>query len=201
MARLSEEEIQRIRSYRADIAAAVEVLRGGGVILYPTDTIWGIGCDAANSEAVKRVYAIKRRTDAKALITLVDTTQKVAFYASQVSDVAWDLMDMAEKPTTLILDGARNLAPELIATDGSVGIRVTRELFSRELCNRFRGAIVSTSANLSGEAAPRRFCEISSEILSAVDYVCTSRRDENRPCTASSVIKLDRSGVCTIIRP
>lgn len=201
MARLSEEEIQRIRSYRADIAAAVEVLRGGGVILYPTDTIWGIGCDAANSEAVKRVYAIKRRTDAKALITLVDTTQKVAFYASQVSDVAWDLMDMAEKPTTLILDGARNLAPELIAADGSVGIRVTRELFSRELCNRFRGAIVSTSANLSGEAAPRRFCEISPEILSAVDYVCTSRRDENRPCTASSVIKLDRSGVCTIIRP
>lgn len=201
MARLSEEEIQRIRSYRADIAAAVEVLRGGGVILYPTDTIWGIGCDAANSEAVKRVYAIKRRTDAKALITLVDTTQKVAFYASQVPDVAWDLMDMAEKPTTLILDGARNLAPELIAADGSVGIRVTRELFSRELCNRFRGAIVSTSANLSGEAAPRRFCEISPEILSAGDYVCTSRRDENRPCTASSVIKLDRSGVCTIIRP
>ena len=201
MTRLTEEEIRSIRSYRPDIATAVDVLRKGGVILYPTDTIWGLGCDAANSEAVKRIYAIKRRMDSKALITMVDTTQKVSFYVSQVPDVAWDLMDMTDKPTTLILDGARNLAPELIAPDGSVGIRVTKELFSRELCNRFRGAIVSTSANISGEAAPRRFNEISQTILSAADYVCISRRDETELHAASSVIKLDRNSICTVIRP
>lgn len=200
MTRLTDEEIQRVRSYRPDISKAVEVLRKGGIILYPTDTIWGIGCDAANPEAVKRVYAIKQRTDSKALITLVDSTQKVAFYASQIPDVAWDLIEMAEKPTTLILDGARNLASELIAPDGSVGIRVTKELFSRELCCRFRGAIVSTSANISGETAPRFFSDITPEIQAAVDYVCTSRRDEKSPCSASSIVKLDSSGICTIIR-
>lgn len=201
MPRLTAQEIERIRIYRPDIAEAVRIMREGGTILYPTDTIWGLGCDAANSDAVKRIYAIKKRTESKALIALVDSTRKVAAYATGVPDVAWDLMEMADKPTTLILDGARNLAPELIAPDGSIGIRVTEELFSRELCRQFNKAIVSTSANISGCAAPRCFAEIPQEIRAAVDYVCISRQEERTARAASSIIKISNSGVISIIRP
>ena len=126
-----------------EIKKACEVLQKGGVILYPTDTVWGIGCDATNEEAVRRVYEIKKRADSKAMLVLVDTPVKVDFYVKDVPVVAWDLIEMATRPLTIIYDGARNLAPNLIAEDGSVGIRVTNEEFSRQLCFRFRKAIVS----------------------------------------------------------
>lgn len=183
-----------------DIKKAIEVMRQGGVILYPTDTVWGIGCDANNAEAVAKVYALKRRDDSKALICLVDSDNRLQRYVRNVPDVAWQLIEAVEKPTTLILDGAVNLAPNLIAEDGSIGIRVTKEAFSRELCYRFQKAIVSTSANVSGEPAAQNYCDISQEILDGVDYVCQSRRQEHKPHTPSSIIKLAADGEVTIIR-
>ena len=173
-----------------DIRNAVEVMRRGGVILYPTDTVWGIGCDATKEEAVKKVYQIKQRDDSKALICLVDSDARLQRYVRNVPDVAWQLIDCMVKPTTLILDGAVNLAPNLIAEDGSIGIRITQEPFSKELCFRFQKAIVSTSANISGQPAAQNFCDIDPQLLEAVDYVCWSRRQEHQPHTPSSIIKL-----------
>ena len=185
---------------KEDIRRALDVLNKGGVILYPTDTIWGIGCDATNEEAVSRVYAIKRRTDAKALITLVDSEAKIQGYVREIPDVAWQLIDCSTRPLTIIYDGARHLAPNLLAEDGSVAIRLTREAFSRELCLRFHRPIVSTSANLSGEPSPATFDDISEDIKQAVDYVCTSRRDDRPPARPSSIIKLAANGEVKIIR-
>ena len=183
-----------------DIKRAVEVMRQGGVILYQTDTVWGIGCDATNAEAVKKVYAIKQRDDSKALICLVDSDARLQRYVRDVPDVAWQLIDCCDRPTTLILDGAVNLAPNLIAADGSIGIRITNEPFSKELCFRFQKAIVSTSANISGEPAAQNYRDIDPRIIEAVDYVCWSRRQEHQPHTPSSIIKLGRGGEVTIIR-
>lgn len=185
---------------KEDIRRALDVLNKGGVILYPTDTIWGIGCDATNEEAVSRVYAIKHRTDAKALITLVDSEAKIQGYVREIPDVAWQLIDCSTRPLTIIYDGARHLAPNLLAEDGSVAIRLTREAFSRELCLRFHRPIVSTSANLSGEPSPATFDDISEDIKQAVDYVCTSRRDDRTPARPSSIIKLAANGEVKIIR-
>ena len=187
-----------------DIKKAVETMSKGGVILYPTDTVWGIGCDATNAEAVKRVYEIKQRDDSKALICLVDSDARMQRYFRNVPDVAWQLVDSLKegdgKPTTLILDGAINLAENLIAEDGSVGIRITNEPFSKELCFRFQKAIVSTSANISGEPAAQNYCDIDPRIIESVDYVCWSRRQEHKPHTPSSIIKLKENGEVTIIR-
>ncbi len=204
-----------------DIRNAVETMRKGGVILYPTDTVWGIGCDATNPEAVKRVYDIKQRDDSKALICLVDSDARLQRYIRNVPDVAWQLIDVTlgtgtavtsgrnvtavpvpsvTRPTTLILDGAINLAENLIAEDGSIGIRITNEPFSKELCYRFQKAIVSTSANISGEPAAQNYCDIDPRIIEAVDYVCWSRRQEHKPHTPSSIIKLKANGEVTIIR-
>ena len=201
-----------------DIKNAVETMRRGGVILYPTDTVWGIGCDATNAEAVKRVYEIKQRDERKALICLVDSDARLQRYVRQVPDVAWQLIDSLKevgdykspttdhkspttaKPTTLILDGAINLAENLIAEDGSVGMRITSEPFSKELCYRFQKAIVSTSANISGEPAAQNYCDIDPRIIEAVDYVCWSRRQEHKPHKPSAIIKLKENGEVTIIR-
>ena len=198
-----------------DIKKAVEVLRKGGVILYPTDTVWGIGCDATNADAVKRVYEIKQRDDSKALICLVDSDARMQKYFRNVPDVAWQLIDSLSfttpdgspsgnssiaKPTTIILDGAINLAPNLIAEDGSLGIRITQEPFSKELCYRFQKALVSTSANISGEPAAQNYCDIDPRIIEQVDYVCWSRRQEHKPHTPSSIIRLREDGEVTIIR-
>lgn len=187
-----------------DIKQAVETMRKGGVILYPTDTVWGIGCDATNAEAVKRVYEIKQREDSKALICLVDSDARMQRYFRNVPDVAWQLVDGVKdsdaKPTTLVLDGAINLAENLIAEDGSVGMRITNEPFSKELCYRFQKAIVSTSANISGQPAAQNYCDIDPRIIEAVDYVCWSRRQEHKPHTPSSIIKLKENGEVTIIR-
>ena len=183
-----------------DIKNAVEVLRQGGVILYPTDTVWGIGCDATNAEAVKRVYEIKQREDSKALICLVDSDARLQRYVRNVPDVAWQLIDCCDKPTTIILDGAVNLAPNLIAEDGSIALRITQEPFSKELCYRFQKALVSTSANISGEPAAQNYCDIDPRIVEAVDYVCWTRRQEHKPHQPSSIIRLRADGEVTIIR-
>ena len=183
-----------------DIKKAVEVMKKGGVILYPTDTVWGIGCDATNADAVAKVYAIKHRDDSKALICLVDSDARIQRYVRNVPEVAWYLLELAEKPTTVILDNAVNLAPNLIADDGSIAMRITRESFSKELCYRFQKPIVSTSANISGEPAAQNYCDISEELINAVDYVCWSRRQEHKPHTPSSIIKLSENGEVKIIR-
>ncbi len=187
-----------------DIKNAVEVLRKGGVILYPTDTVWGIGCDATNEGAVRRVYEINQRYDSKALICLVDSDARLQRYVRNVPDVAWQLIDSLKdgdaKPTTLILDGAINLASNLIAEDGSIGMRITQEAFSKELCYRFQKALVSTSANISGEPAAQNYCDIDPRIIESVDYVCWSRRQEHKPHNPSSIIRLKENGEVTIIR-
>lgn len=183
-----------------DIKKAVEVMKNGGVILYPTDTVWGIGCDATNAEAVAKVYKIKQRDDSKALICLVDSDARLQRYVRNAPEVAWNVMELATKPTTVIFDEAVNLAPNLIAEDGSIAMRITNEEFSKELCYRFQKPIVSTSANISGQPAAQNYCDISEELINAVDYVCFSRRQEHKPHTPSSIIKIRNNGEIDIIR-
>lgn len=188
------------KDYNEDIKKACDVMNKGGVILYPTDTIWGIGCDATNEEAVRRVFEIKKRADSKAMLVLVDAPVKVEYYVKEVPAVAWDLIELSDKPLTVIYDGARNLAQSLVAEDGSVGIRVTKEEFSRQLCNRFHKAIVSTSANVSGQPSPAVFADISEEIKNAVDFVVSYRRDDVAGSKPSSIIKLKSDGEVKVIR-
>jgi L-threonylcarbamoyladenylate synthase len=183
-----------------DIRNACRVLQEGGVILYPTDTIWGIGCDATNPEAVRKVYEIKHRVDSKSMLVLVDTPVKVEFYIQDVPEIAWDLIEAADKPLTIIYDGARNLAPNLPAADGSIGIRITQETFSQRLCSQFRKAIVSTSANISGQPSPACFADVSDEIRNAVDYIATYRQDDTARPRPSSIVKLGSGGLIKIIR-
>lgn len=183
-----------------DVKKACEVMNAGGVILYPTDTVWGIGCDATNEDAVRRVYEIKKRADSKAMLVLVDTAVKIDFYVNDVPPVAWDLIELSDKPLTIIYSDARNLASNLLAEDGSVGIRVTNETFSKRLCQQFRKAIVSTSANVSGQPGAANFSEITEEIKNAVDYIVEFRQEDMSRPRPSSIIKLDKGGVIKIIR-
>ena len=183
-----------------DIKKAIEVLREGGIILYPTDTIWGIGCDATNEEAVEKLYAIKHRDKSKSMLILLDNPGKLQAYIQDVPDIAWDLFDLADKPLTIIFENAKNLAPNLINSDGTIGIRITKEDFSRNLCMRFRKPIVSTSANIAGQDAPQNFNDIDPEIIDVVDYVVKYRQDEMYKQTPSSIIKLGSSGEIDIIR-
>lgn len=183
-----------------EIKKACEVMQAGGVILYPTDTIWGLGCDATNEEAVKRIYEIKKRVDSKALIVLIDRDVKLQFYVDEVPEIAYDLIEYSEKPLTIIYDGARNLAANLMAEDGSIGIRITQEQFSHKLCERFKKAVVSTSANISGEPSPANFAEISEEIKSSVDYIVTYRQDDLSKAKPSGIIKLGRNSEVKVIR-
>lgn len=186
-----------------DLQSALRVLRAGGVILYPTDTVWGIGCDATNEQAVARVYEIKKRVDTKAMLVLLDGAGKLQGYMRSVPDTAWMLIeasDAGSRPLTIIYPHARNLAANLLAADGSVGIRITHEAFSKGLCEQLRRPIVSTSANLSGCPAAKTYQDISPEILEAVDYVCTFRRDDTTAYQPSSIIKIDEAERITIIR-
>ena len=183
-----------------DIKKACEVMATGGLILYPTDTIWGIGCDATNEEAVRRVYELKRRSDHKAMLLLMDSSAKLNYYVQEVPDIAWDLIELADSPLTVIYSGARNLAPNLLAEDGSVGIRITQEEFSHKLCERFRKPVVSTSANVSGEPSPANFSEISETIKAGVDYIVRYRQDDLRKAAPSHIIQLGAGGLVKIIR-
>jgi L-threonylcarbamoyladenylate synthase len=183
-----------------DIEKACEVLRAGGLILYPTDTIWGIGCDATNDEAVRKVYELKQRVDSRAMLVLIDSPARLTTYVADVPDVAWDLIEIADKPLTIIFSNARNLSEKLSAEDGSIGIRITREEFSRRLCERFRKPVVSTSANVSGEVFPSFFSEISATIRNGVDYIVKYRQDDTRETQPSTIIKLGEGGLFKIIR-
>ena len=175
-------------------------MAAGGLILYPTDTIWGIGCDATNEEAVRKVYALKRRSDHKAMLLLMDSSAKLNYYVQEVPDVAWDLIELADSPLTVIYSGARNVAPNLLAEDGSVGIRITQEEFSHKLCERFRKPLVSTSANVSGAPSPANFSEISETIKSGVDYIVRYRQEDLSKAAPSHIIKLGTGGLVKIIR-
>ena len=183
-----------------DIKKACEVMQNGGVILYPTDTVWGLGCDATNEEAVKKVYEIKKRIDNKAMLVLIDNPVKIDYYVDNAPEISWDLLEVAVKPLTIIYPNARNLAPNLIGEDGSVGIRITKEDFSKRLCERFRKAIVSTSANVSGEKTPLNFDEISDEIKDKVDYIVSYRQDDLSKPQPSGIIKLGDGGLIQVIR-
>ncbi|MDE6125637.1 MAG: threonylcarbamoyl-AMP synthase [Muribaculaceae bacterium] len=190
------------KGFAAEARRAAEVMKRGGIVVYPTDTVWGIGCDATNDEAVRRIYEIKRRDDHKAMIVLASSPAEVERYTEGVPEIAFELMEAAEgsRPVTIIYDKGRMLAPSLLGPGGSVGIRVTCEEFSRELCRAMRRPIVSTSANISGEPAAALFSEISREILDAADYVVECRREETERRRPSSVIRLTNDGVVTIIR-
>ncbi len=183
-----------------EVKKAVEVMRRGGVILYPTDTVWGIGCDATNEEAVRRVYDIKQRAGSKALICLVDSEARLSRYVRRVADVVWNLIELSTKPLTVVFDHAVGLAPNLLADDGSVGLRVTREEFSRQLCYRFQKPVVSTSANISGQPTPRTFSEISDEVKQAVDYVVHYSQQSKERHEPSSVVRVRENGEFTVIR-
>lgn len=184
-----------------DLKNALEVLHNGGVILYPTDTVWGLGCDATNPEAVKRIYEIKQREDAKSMLVLIENPNMLNSYVKEVPEVAWQLIEVADKPMTIVYPGAKNVAYNLTAPDGSVGIRITTESFTEHLIQRFRKPVVSTSANLSGNPTPHNFDEIAEEIKSAVDYVVQYRQGEKQRVQPSSIIKLGIGGEIEIIRP
>lgn len=197
---------------KEDLQAALRVLRSGGVIVYPTDTVWGIGCDATNAEAVAKIYALKQREDSKSMLALLDSPAKLNYYISDIPDAAWALLEASSndgkdendgmmKPLTIIYPNARNLASNLIAEDGSIGIRITNEPFSKALCAQLKHPIVSTSANISGQAAAHCFAEIEQTILDGADYVCRFRRDDDTPYEPSSIIKINTDGTFQIIRP
>ncbi len=196
-----------MRYEREDLQEALRVLRNGGIIVYPTDTVWGIGCDATNAEAVKRIYALKQREDSKSMLVLLDSPAKLNYYIADIPDAGWALLDCCNdandemmKPLTIIYPNARNLAPNLIAEDGSIGIRITSEPFSKALCEQLRHPIVSTSANISGHPSARFYAEIEQEILEGADYVCRFRRDDDCPAEPSSIIKINADGTFRIIR-
>lgn len=184
-----------------DLKVAIETMRRGGVILYPTDTIWGIGCDATNSKAVKRIYEIKKRANNKAMLVLVSSMADVEKYVEIVPEMAYQLNELSEKPITIIYDGAVRLANELLGDNNSVGIRVSRDLFSQKLCSLLQRPIVSTSANIAGSPSPAFFDEITDDIKSAVDYIVKYRQDDKSPHTASSIVQLSQDNVIKIIRP
>lgn len=206
--------MKKMRYDKEDLQEALRVLRNGGVIVYPTDTVWGIGCDATNAEAIKRIYALKRREDSKSMLVLLDSPAKLNYYIADIPDAAWALLEATEdqspmtndqspisKPLTIIYPGARNLAPNLIAEDGSIGIRITNETFSKALCEQLRHPIVSTSANISGHPSAPFFAEIEQAILDGADYVCRFRREDDCPHEPSSIIKINSDGSFKIIRP
>ena len=182
-----------------DIKKAIEVLNAGGIILYPTDTVWGIGCDATNAEAVEKIYRLKRRNDAKAMISLVDGDGMLQRTVRDIPDAAWQLIDVAVKPLTIIYDHPVGLAANLLAEDGSAAIRITGERVSRNLCTRLRKPLVSTSANISGEPTPKVFEEIKPDILNGVDYVMMSGR-KTLPASPSNIIKVSDGNIIKIIR-
>lgn len=182
-----------------DIKSAVETLKKGGIILYPTDTVWGIGCDATSEEAVKRIYTIKNRAESKALICLVGSQFMLEQYVKKVPDQAYDIMDYSTKPVTIIYDQPKNVAPNLIASDNTLAIRVASDTFCQKLIGAFKKPIVSTSANIAGFPTPTCFSDIDKNIKNAVDYIALTGR-ENNNSAASTIIKLTNEGIVKIIR-
>jgi len=187
-------------NFENDIEKCLEVLRNGGLILYPTDTIWGIGCDATNEKAVAKAYQLKQRSDEKALIVLLADERDVMQYVAAPDLSLFDYLDSATKPTTVIYDGAIGFADNLIGNDGSIAIRICHDEFCRHLLKRFRKPIVSTSANISGMPSPKIFKEVSEEIKNGVNYIVQYRQNDETPAQPSSLIKWD-NGKVTVLRP
>lgn len=194
-----------LRYDKEDLQEALRVLRNGGIIVYPTDTVWGIGCDATNAEAVAKIYALKQREDSKSMLVLLDSPAKLPYYVGEVPETAWALLEASEdaetKPLTLIYPHARNMAPNLIAKDGSIGIRISKEPFSKALCAQLKHPIVSTSANISGHPTAHFYAEIEQAILDGADYVCRFRREDDCPAEPSSIIQILADGSFKILRP
>ena len=185
---------------KPDIDACIETLNKGGIILYPTDTIWGIGCDATNPQAVEKVYQLKQRNDNKALIVLLGDEDQLSHYVVDVPEMAYNLLEVAVDPLTIIYEGAYNVAPNLLGDNDSLGIRIPHETFTQKLCRQFKKPIVSTSANISGEPAAQNYRDIDPRIIEQVDYVCWSRRQEHKPHQPSAIIKLGPDGEVKVIR-
>ena len=183
-----------------EVAAALKVVQQGGIILYPTDTIWGIGCDAANTEAVQRIYKLKQRDEAKSMIILLDTDNKLQSYISDVPELAYDLIEFAENPLTLVMPGAKNISPALIAADGSVGVRISDHPFCQQLIQRLRKPLVSTSANISGKPSPQYFSQIDQEIIDGVDYVVDIDQHSMEIKNPSTIMRLSPNGSFEFIR-
>ena len=196
----NKEHKEEIRYEREDMAQALEVLKKGGIILYPTDTIWGIGCDATNEEAVKKIYDLKQRSDSKSMLVLVGSEGELQRNVEEVPEAAWMLIETAVNPITIIYARPKGIARTLLAEDGSAGIRITSEVFSRTLCNRLRHPIVSTSANISGKKTPVTFSEIDEDIKKGVDYIVRFRQNDISRHKSSNIIKVSDSGIIKIIR-
>jgi len=192
--------MESTNNFIPDINKAIEVLKQGGIILYPTDTIWGIGCDATNESAVDKIYKLKQRSDQKSMLVLLDNPNKISSYINEMPEIAWDLIDLTEKPLTIIYSGAKNVAKNLIPSDETIGIRITKDLFTQRLISKYGKPIVSTSANLSGEPSPQNYSEISQEIIDAVDYTVKWRQDDFSKAEPSGIIKLKPNGEVQIIR-
>ncbi|MEJ7767829.1 MAG: L-threonylcarbamoyladenylate synthase [Chitinophagaceae bacterium] len=187
--------------YLTDVENCLEVLRSGGIILYPTDSVWGLGCDATNEMAVEKIFSIKQRPDNKTMIVLVADEREMLRYVTQPDPSISDFLKSVNKPTTVIYNGGTGVAGNIIADDGTIGIRITKEIFTKHLIKRFRKPLVSTSANLSGQPTPRSFHEITEEVKKEVNYVVKYRQDENLVLEASAVIKFNADGTVKVIRP
>jgi L-threonylcarbamoyladenylate synthase len=187
-------------SFEKDINSSIKVLREGGVILYPTDTIWGLGCDATNPAAVEKIFEIKSRSGNSSLIILVDSDAMLERYVRDIPEIVFEITSVSDSPLTIIYPEGKNLAPGVCNKDGSIGIRICNEPFCNELITRFRKPIISTSANISGMPSPSNFSEIDSEILKSAGYVVTYRQEDNKKYKPSSVIKIDKNGTFKIIR-
>lgn len=179
---------------------AIEILKKGGIILYPSDTLWGIGCDATNPEAVEKIFKLKKRSSSKSLITLLESDVKLNRYVKQIPEIAWDIVEFSEKPTTIIYPEGYNLAHNILAEDKSVGIRVVKEGFCHELIKKFGKPLVSTSANISNDPSPLRFEDINTRILEGVDYIVNLPSNVKLKPKASTIIKLEMDGTFTLIR-
>lgn len=185
---------------RDEVAKALKVVQEGGIILYPTDTIWGIGCDATNTEAVNKIYELKKRDETKSMIVLLDTDNKLESYFREVPAIAYDLIEFAENPLTLIMPGAKNVSPALIRADGSLGVRIAKHDFCQQLIQRLRKPIVSTSANLSGAASPLNFGQIDEDIIDGVDYVVNLEQHDMTHKKPSTIMLLQPDGRFEFIR-
>jgi len=183
-----------------EVNKALKIVQDGGIILYPTDTIWGIGCDATNTEAVKKIYALKQREENKSMIILLDIDNKLQTYISEVPDIAYDLIEYAESPLTLVMPGAKNISPALIAEDGSVGVRVSSHPFCQQLIQRLRKPLVSTSANISGKPSPEYFSKIDQDIIDGVDYVVDLDQYSTEIRKPSTIMRLNPNGGFEFIR-
>lgn len=183
-----------------EVAKALKILQDGGIILYPTDTIWGIGCDATNTEAIKKIYRLKQRDEAKSMIILLETENKLESYVSDVNPLAYDLIAYAENPLTLVMPGAKNISPALISGDGSVGIRVCKHPFCQQLIQRLRKPLVSTSANISGKPSPQYFAQVDQEIIDGVDYVVDLEQNSMEIKNPSTIMRLSPDGQFEFLR-